>query len=175
MASDAIDALYAGPGVESLVLTLTDDDGGSEQASAGVIVVGNADSTAGSGWWKHQYSGKGKPHIDAATAGGYLEIVNAVSSLFSEDTVVATFADVHAVLSPTGGARRPRAIAELMIAWLQFASGAVPYDATVDTKNGAVPFLDLMFAAEETILDPTSTNGELQAVEKDLAKVRHAS
>jgi murein DD-endopeptidase MepM/ murein hydrolase activator NlpD len=175
MVHDMINAVYAAPGVQTLHLTLTDDDGGSDHAEGGVIVTGTADDTQGLGWWKHQYSGNGSPHIDAATAAGYLAIVNAVSSVFSEDTNAATAADVHAILSPTGGDRRQRAKAELMVAWLQFASGAVSWNATVPLKGSStVGFLDLMFAAENTILDATATKSQLQDVEQALARVRHA-
>jgi hypothetical protein len=173
-ASHSIDALYGAPGVETLSLTLTDDDGGSDVSSAGVIVTGNATQTEGSGWWKHQYSGVGAPHISEATALGYLEIVNAVSSVFSETTSTAILAQVHLVLSPTEGDRRARARAELMVAWLQFASGAVDHDATVPLDNGPTDFLVLMFAAEAVINNPVSTDTQLQATELDLAKVRHA-
>ena len=172
-ASDSIDAMYGAPGVETLSLTLTDDDGGSDVNSAGVIVTGNATQTEGSGWWKHQYSGVGTPHISAATAEGYLEIVNAVSSVFSETTTTATMAQVHAVLSPSEGDRRARARAELMVAWLQFASGSVAYDATVPLSSGPTDFLALMFAAEAVINNPASTDAQLLATELDLAKVRH--
>jgi murein DD-endopeptidase MepM/ murein hydrolase activator NlpD len=175
-ASDSIAAVYASPGVELLALTLSDDDGGEDAADAGVIVTGNADTTEGSGWWKHQYAGDGSAQIDAATAAGYLEIVNAVSSVFSEAVVAATAADVHGILSPTGSDWRPRARAELMVAWLQFASGAVATDATVPLGGGAAtPFLDLMADAEATVLNPAATNAALQAVAKDLERVRQAA
>lgn len=174
-ASDSIDAVYAAPGVEALTVTLSDDDGGSVNAGGNVIVTGTADSTEGSGWWKHQYSGSGAPQIDAALAAGYLEIVNAVSSVFSEQVLAATAADVHAILSPTAGNRRARAVAELMIAWLQFASGAVEHDSTVPLNGkNSIAFLDLMFQAEAVILNPAATNAQLQDVELRLARVRHA-
>jgi hypothetical protein len=95
--------------------------------------------------------------------------------VFSEDTPALTHADVHAILSPTAGDRRARAVAALMVAWLQFASGAVEWDATVPLGDGlSVAFLALMFEAEETILDPNATNEELGEIEQRLAKVRHA-
>lgn len=174
-ASDAIDAVYAAPGVEALTVTLTDDDGGSDNGGGNVIVTGTADTTEGSGWWKHQYSGAGSPHIDAAVAAGYLEIVNAVSSVFSEQVAAATVEDVHAILSPTEGDRRARAIAELMVAWLQFASGAVEHDNTVPLGGqDTIAFLDLMFQAEATILNPAAGDAQLHDVEQLLARVRHA-
>ena len=175
-ASDSIDAVYAEPGVDTLTVTLSDDDGGSDSDGGNVIVTGTAGATEGSGWWKHQYSGNGAPHIDEAIAAGYLEIVNAVSSVFSEQVVAATADDVHAILSPTGGDRRARAIAELMIAWLQFASGAVEHDNTVPLGGQeAIAFLDLMFQAEATILNPAASDAQLHEVERLLARVRHAT
>jgi hypothetical protein len=174
-ASDSIDAVYAGPGVEALSVTLSDDDGGSDSDGGNVIVTGGATTTEGSGWWKHQYSGNGAPHIDAGIAAGYLEIVNAVSSVFSEQVVAAAPADVHTILSPVGGNRRSQAVAELMIAWLQFASGAVEHDNTVPLGGqDTIPFLELMFQAEATISNPAASDAELHAVTQRLARVRHA-
>ena len=174
VADDAV-ALYAVPGVEALAVTVTDDDGGEGTADANVVVTGTAATTEGSGWWKHQYSGGGSPHIGAAEAAGYLEIVNAVSSVFSESVSAATSAEAHAILSPAGDDPAGRARAELMVAWLQFASGAVKWDATVPLNGGAtVGFLDLLFEAETVVLDVNATHAELLAIEQQLARVRHA-
>lgn len=170
-ASDSIEASYPSPGVGTLSVTLADDDGGSDNASANVIVTGNATRTEGQGWWKHQYSGKGKPHIPHATAQAYLNIVNAVSSIFSETTSATTFSQVHAILQPTGNNRRARARAELMLAWLQFASGAVEHNATIQLSSGPVDFLTLMTQSEAAIANPATTDSQLHAIEKDLAKV----
>jgi len=174
-ASHDIDAGYAVPGAELLSVTLTDDDGGADSADAGVLVTGTATNTESSGWWKHQYSGAGNPHIGGDTAEGYLEVVNAVSSVFSESSVAVTASDAHGILSPKGSDRRARATAALMLAWLQFASGAVSWDDSVPLAGGSsVEFLDLMFAAEATILDDGASNNALLAIEHDLERVRHA-
>jgi hypothetical protein len=174
-AADEIDTVSPEPGAQLLTLTLTDDDGGSDVADADVIVTGTADDAQSSGWWKHQYSGSGSPHIDEDTAMAYLDIVDAVSSVFSEQVSASSAADAHAVLSPTGGDPRDRATADLLLAWLQFASGAVAHDASVPLAGGdSVDYLELMFAAEETILDPFATAAEVMQVEHDLARVVHA-
>ena len=68
-----------------------------------------------------------------------------------------------------------RGRAELMVAWLQFASGPVAYDVTVPLISGPTDFLAPMFAAESVINSPASTDAQLQAAELGLAKVRHAS
>jgi len=174
-AADAIDAVYAAPGAEVLGLELRDDDGGSSQAEAGVIVTGTASKAEHSGWWKHQYAGVGSTQLDAATAGGYLEIVNAVSGVFSETVSLATAADAHAVLSPKSGDRRARARAALLIAWLQFASGAVSWDAVVPQGGGSsVGFLALMSASESAISAGATTAAQLLEVERRLGKVGKA-
>lgn len=173
-ADDAIDAVADSPGAQVLTLTLSDDDGGTDATDAEALVTGIADDARSSGWWKHQYSGSGAPHIDEATAVAYLDIVGAVSSVFSEDVVASTAPEAHDVLT-AGGDPRARATAELLIAWLQFASGAVEYDATVPLQAGAtVEYLELMFTAEEIILDPSATQSELRDLEKDLQRVVHA-
>jgi hypothetical protein len=171
-----VDTVFAGPGAEVLSLTLSDDDGGSDDAEAGVIVTGNATKTQGQGWWKKQYSGNGKPDITPATAAAYLEIANAVSSVFSEQVTCLTPADVQAVLTPDPNDWRGKATAQLLLAWLDFASGSVSWDATVPVGgNETVDFLDLMFEAESTILNPAATGNQLKDVEQKLAKVRQAS
>jgi len=172
--SDATDAVHATPGVDTVSVLLADDDGGTDQASADVLVTGNAEDTRSSGWWKHQYSGKGKPHVDADIAAGYLEVVNAASSVFSEATTLTT-EQVDAVLSPSPGDRRDKATAALLVAWLEFASGAVSHTAEVPLSGGdTVAYLDLMFAAEAAILDGTATDAELRDITHDLNRVRHA-
>lgn len=84
-------------------------------------------------------------------------------------------ADVHAVLSPVGQDRRVHARAALMAAWLQFASGAVDWDATIQLNGGPVAFLQLMSTAEAVINNPASTNAELHAVELDLQRLHPMS
>jgi hypothetical protein len=173
-AADSVDALFMEPGVEEARVTVSDDDAGSDQEAVGVIVLGTAERTRGSGWWQHEFSGAAAPHLDGDLAAAYLEIVAAVSSVFSEQTALATFADAHAALAPAGGDRRAGAEAALLLAWLHFASGAVPHDATVSLASGPTDFLVLMFAAEETILTPAATDSDLELVERELAKVRRA-
>ena len=174
-ASDDIDAVSAEPAAQLLSLTLSDDDGGSDAVDAGVIVTGTADEARSNGWWKHQYSGSGAPHVDPPIGQAYLDIVGAVSSVFGEQTDASTPAAAHSVLSPSAGAdARERATADLLRAWLHFASGAVAHDAVVPLDSGDADYLALMFAAEDLILDPTATRAELKEMERDLQRIMHA-
>jgi murein DD-endopeptidase MepM/ murein hydrolase activator NlpD len=175
-ASDSIEAMFEDAAFVALQLTLADDDGGANNVEGGAIVTGTADTTEGDGWWQHQYAGTGSPQLDSDTLLAYLAIVNAVSSVFSEAASAATLEEAHAILTPPGGDRRARARAALMVAWLQFASGAVAWDATVPLGGGsAMPFLDLMFQCEAVIKNPAATDAQLLDVEQGLAKVQHAS
>ena len=79
------------------------------------------------------------------------------------------------MLSPTGDDRRGRGRRRISCsAWLQFASGAVGHDSVVALQSGDTTFLELVFAAEEVILDPTATTADLLQVEHDLMRVVHA-
>jgi murein DD-endopeptidase MepM/ murein hydrolase activator NlpD len=174
-ATNDADVDFVLPGAYVIDVTVTDDDGGSDQESLGKVITGDAETTEGNGWWKHQYNGEGNLHVDDAVLHGYLDIVNAVSSVFSEATNVATLDDVHNVLSPDGDDRRVHAEADLMAAWLHFASGAVAWDASVPLEGGTtLAFLDVMLQIEATILDAGATDMELLEVELLAQRVRHA-
>ncbi|MEA2024497.1 MAG: PKD domain-containing protein [Actinomycetota bacterium] len=174
-AADNADVSFGLPGAYIIDVAVTDDDGGSEAESLGKIVTGDADTTEGNGWWKHQYSSGGNPQLEDAVLLGYLDIVNAVSSVFSEATDVDTLDAVHGTLSPSGDDRRVHAEADLMAAWLHFASGAVAWDAWVPLGDGAtMAFLDLMHQVETTILDGAATDGALLEAEHLAQRVRHA-
>ena len=95
--------------------------------------------------------------------------------MFSEATTVTTLDDVHMVLSPGGDDRRIHAEADLMAAWLHFASGAVAWDASVPLEGGAtLPFLDVMHQVEAIILDGAATDEALLEAELLAQRVRRA-
>lgn len=173
-ATDSNSSTYSTPGVINQGLVVADDDGGEVADAIGLIVTGDHTSTSGQGWWKHQYGGNGRPQITAEFAQGYLDIVNAVSSVFSESTSALTFAEAHQVMSPTGNDRRAHARSELLQAWLEFASGAVKWDSMVPGQGNqpSIGYLDLLFQAETLILDPTATDSQLHETEKALARVQ---
>lgn len=175
-ATDDTEASYASPGAYAIGLTVKDDDGGSAGGQLTQVVVGTADKTSGTGYWKQQYSGTGNPKLDQATLNGYLAIVNHVSSVFSEARPLATVADATAVLSPNGGDKRAVATSDLLAAWLHFASGAVPWNATVSLEgNQSSPFLTVMSEIESILLNPNSTNSDLVRASALAQKTMQAS
>jgi hypothetical protein len=160
-ANDAATVTLGIPGLELIQVTTNDDDGGSDTDSTAKLFTGDTDRTYGSGYWKHQYRGNGKLQVDEATLEGYLEIVDFVSRVFSEQTTATTSTAAAAVLSPGGGDKRAVATADLFVAWLHFASGAVSSDATVPIKGLQVPYLEVMNEIEAIVLDPIATRAHL--------------
>lgn len=174
-ASDAVTAGFGDAGVGFVSVTVADDDGGTTDASAGVIAIGTAEATFGQGWWMHQFSGGGQPHVDPPVSAGYLDVVSAVSGVFDETYAAGTPAGAASLLTPPHDGWQDRAVAELLTAWLHFASGAVPWDAEITLDGVSLPFLELMEDAEQAITSPTTTDDELRRVVQDLAAVRHAA
>lgn len=174
-ASDAVTAAFADAGVGYVAVTVADDEGAAADASAGVIATGTADAAYGQGWWRHQFSGSGRPHVDPAVAAGYLGVVAAVSGVFDETHAAGTPAEAAAVLASPHDGWEQRAVAELLAAWLHFAGGGVSYDAEITVDGVPVAFLDLMGGAEQAISSPTTTDDELRRVVHDLSRVRHAA
>lgn len=175
LAADSSDIALADPGVSSIDVTVDDDDGANDSESFPVIVTGTAEMTEGMGWWHHHYSGNGMQQMDETTLQAYLDIVNAVSSVFSESTSLANSADAVAVLTQGGSDPLDRALTDLLTAWLHFASGAVAVDAEVQLMGlETLPFLAAMFEIEAIVSNPAATRSELQYAEDLARRVRHA-
>lgn len=174
-ASDETAIEFADEGVETVRVVVTDDDAAVTDASARVIVTGVADSAFGPAWWTHEFAGAAGAVVPPATAESYLDIVVAVSSVFSEREPAATPAQALAVLSAPPEGERARARAELLCAWLHFASGAIAWDAAVTVASGAeVGYLQLMADAEAAIATASTDDEELRAVREDLRGLRTA-
>ena len=101
---DSADVTFGAPGVYTVFVSIADDDGGSTSDSLTKVVTDDCDCTEGKGFWKHEYSDKGKPHTDEASREAYLDIVNFASGVFDEGVPLTTFAEAHLILSGKGGA-----------------------------------------------------------------------
>lgn len=151
----------------------SDDDGGSAEDQANVLITGIADRTRPDGWWYSQYSaaakGSLKKDFDEQTLLCYLEIARFGSTLFDEDVPLSTFAEAAAILQggPTAAHHLER---ELLAAWLNFANGAVGYDQiVVDASGDHVPdttFGAAVLMAEMVSMDPGATDADLRAQER---------
>ena len=175
-AADSIDAVYAAPGVEALSVILSDDDGGSDSDGGNVIVTGRRDHDGGLGLVEASVLGQRfTAHRRSRRRRVPRDRQRGVERVFRAGAWQPRLAMCTRFSRRPGGDRRAQAIAELMIAWLQFASGAVEHDNTVPLGgHDTIPFLELMFQAEATISNPAASDADLHAVTQRLARVRHA-
>lgn len=160
------------PGIGRVRAAVADDDGGSADASATVLVTGTEVDPRSRSRWIQELTDARAGGVAGAAAGAYLEVVAAASGLFSESQPVATAAEAVAVLSPRVDDARIQARAELLTAWLQFASGAVSWDADVSTGPGAPrEFGQLVSEAEAAIASPSTSDQVLRDIRADLSRV----
>ena len=153
-----------------IVFSAEDDDGGTGDDSAQVIIVGNADDVRTRGYWHHQFRQKGKVDFTVEELNCYLEIVNYVSTVFDEEVPLSSLADAQEVLKANAKAMRDQLDAQLLAALLNFANGSVEWDQLIDTDGDSVgdtPFSDVISQAETVRNNPASTRAELQE-QKDL-------
>nr|BFF11003.1 hypothetical protein GCM10025699_23060 [Microbacterium flavescens] len=171
-AEDTADHTFAAPGVETVRVAVTDDDGRITDASTAVVVTGSAPTARPTTWWIREYAGLDPSVRVPAVSAAYLDIVQAVSTVFSELEPVTTPAEVVDVLAARDGDARAQARAGLLHAWLVFAAGAVSPAATVTLSSGGeTSFLGLMADAETVVSSAGSTDAELAAVLDDLRRV----
>ncbi|HKJ57145.1 MAG TPA: M36 family metallopeptidase [Nitriliruptoraceae bacterium] len=133
-----------------LTVTVADDDGGSDQDSAVVVVTGNAEVSKGHGWWLNVYRPKPpQPFTDAELA-CYLAIVNHFSLVFNGlDRPAATVV----LNNPAKKQAETQFDQQALAAWLNFANGSISLDTMVDVDGDGVvdkPFGDAMLQAEVT-------------------------
>jgi hypothetical protein len=144
-----------------------DDDLGHGEDDTDVVIVGNAQLIRSAGYWYHQYRGNGRIFFTAEELQCYLDIVNHLSSLYSEAVDADSRLDARNVLNPahSGGNIRVQLDRQLLALWLNFANGAIDYDTLVDTDFDDVPdtpLLDVLCAAEAARLNPATPASVLE-------------
>lgn len=145
-----------------------DDDGDSGEDHASILVTQTGGDRRSDGYWQHQLRGNGSV-LDPAVVDCYLAIVARVSSVFSEKRSVATAASAFDVvnLAQNGGSEIEKLDRELLVAWLNFASGSIGYSQSVDTNTDGVPdapFNEVMRAAETLRGDPSASSKALKGM-----------
>ncbi|WP_448002736.1 PKD domain-containing protein [Agromyces bauzanensis] len=175
--SAADDHVFAEACVYTSALDVADDDGGTDDGSLNVVIVGNNHPNRPHGYWKQQHRfhafGTGPTSdFDADTLDCYLLIAAYMSRVFDERTSAATFAQAYDVLDTSATSDTYELFdQQLLAAWLNFANGAIEWDRPVDTdrdRRADTPFLDAMVSAESLRIDPDSTRQELDAMKKIL-------
>jgi hypothetical protein len=129
--TDRQDHAFAKACVYEIAFLAEDDDGGQGDDEAHVIIVGNADRTRSAGYWQHQYRGNGSTDLNQETLECYLAIVDYVSTVFNAARDASTIDKAHDVLflQQNGGSAAEQFDRELLTVWLNFANGALEYNA----------------------------------------------
>lgn len=142
-----------------------DDDGGmSPTDTVKVLIVGTTPKGQSDGWWQKQYGRNGKPAFDDQTLNCYLQIDAFVSNTFNEKRDASTIAKAFDVLKMGGGTTKLDQLdRDLIVAWLNFANGAVGYNEVVDAKGTPRPFSAAMATAEAVRNNPASTAKQIDA------------
>lgn len=141
-----------------LVVTSVDDDGGSGDDSATVLVVGNADQSRGSGYWLNQYRTKPPNHFTDAELACMLAIVNYLSMVFDGVDRAGAAELFH---DPAKNDAEIQFDQQALAAWLNFANGSISLDSPVDTDGDGIDdttFGDAMLLAETTRLGGTQAD-----------------
>ncbi len=162
---------YTDGGIYTITVTVIDDDQGSASDELPKLVTGDGVCAYSQGFWRHQFTGRGRQHFDTLELQTFLDLVNFASGVFSEQTAASIPSEAQAVFSP-GGSRLDRATAQALAAWLNWASGGVGWTESIDTDGdtvGDTPFSLLIAMVEAILLDPDATPAELELA-KDLAE-----
>ena len=98
-AGDSTTVDFALPGVHTVVVSVTDDDGDSDGDELIKLVTDDCDCAKTIGFWRHQFRGRGNQQIDDVTLAAYLGVVNFASAVFSEQVAALTLTDANATQS----------------------------------------------------------------------------
>lgn len=151
--------------LHSVGFMAVDDDGGVGEDHVPVIVTEVGNRARSEGYWQHQLLSRGRTDFAPATLACYLSIVAHMSAVFGEERDISTLESAHDVLflGRNAGSAAEQLDRELLVAWLNFASGAMGYWQELDTKGGGVTlFAEVMAHAEEVRLDPSATARQLK-------------
>ncbi|MCB0176188.1 MAG: hypothetical protein KDJ97_37160 [Anaerolineae bacterium] len=168
-ANDTANVTFDEPGVHTIGVDVTDDDGGTNSDSLPKVVTDNQECTRSQGFWKKQFSDKGKRQVDDAALAAYLDIANFASAIFSEQMPANTVVEARQVMDVSGPGLRNNAQAQLLAAWMNFAQGAVGWDQSINVDGGDSPFYQVMSEAETILLDGNASQDQLERA-KDLAE-----
>jgi len=147
--------------------------------AAGLIPApGGATSPESSGYWKHQYSGKGN-RKEASSLPGYMNNIEIYSDVFKTDLAGSVASDLAfgttCLCVPDNSDMRDKARKELFALWLNIVSQKLNYYAPIAYDIGAVTttattVAQAMDEIEATILNANATLQQLENA-KDMAEI----
>ncbi|MCW2928975.1 MAG: repeat protein [Thermoleophilia bacterium] len=156
---------FAQPGVFEVRVDATDDEAGTDAVTAAVLIADNGTTRRSIGWFKQQYSLQGNRVLTQTQLDGYLAFTRAGSRVFEELTPLQGTAQASAALAPPNTARQ-LCTADLLAAWLNVASGAVPYGSTLAAKQQTTTrrtVADALREIETVLRTPGATDAQLNA------------
>lgn len=176
-AEDNAQTTFEKPGVYEIGVVVEDDDGDSAEVSVIKLIVGQFLCPQSQGFWKHQVSAKGKPHVDESTLLSYLEMIAWASSYFGDKESLESLDDARDVMEIKGPGMRSKAEAQLLAAWLNFTSGSIGWEEIIDTDADGeldMPFYEIVQRVETILLLEQPTHDE-RVKAKDLAEAVNKS
>ena len=159
---------FSGACTYQVLFRAVDDDDAAGEDRVPVVVAGASGNRGRmEGYWQHQLGRNGNTDFDDATLECYLAIATSMSSVFGEVRNLESVAQGYDVLFMQHNKGDPleQFDRELLVLWLNFAHGAIDYDASVDTNDDNVadtPFADVMAAAESARRNPAATAQQIR-------------
>jgi Tol biopolymer transport system component len=167
--TDETTIVFDEPGWHKFTLSVSDDDGGTVTRKVKVFVIQDAPCAQGLGYWKHQLSKYNRRYnrnfIQEAKLKTYLGIINAYSSIFSEEVSLKTLDRAYDVLRFEDSSLRSKANAHLLTAWFNFAQASIKWNDSIDWDGDGVidgTFAELIKQAENILLDSRATHAEIE-------------
>lgn len=153
-------------------LRVSDDDGGSVTQDFPTVVVGTATSVRTAAWWNDVMRQPRLGDVPVFVCQG--RVIHHLSKIFAEVRGTLTLPAMQGILSSTPRDVAARLDRELLAIWLNFAAGALGWDALVDTSGDGradTRLSDAIAAAESVRANPRATAADLQAQTDKLRNV----
>ncbi len=151
-----------------VTLKAVDDDQAAGQDMLPVLVTGDVANRARlEGYWQNEFGRMGHRDFDDAGLECYLAIVNHFSAVAGEVWHSPDIQQAWSILwmQQNGGSPLAQFDRDLLVAWLNFAHGAIGYAEAVDANGDGkpdTPFAEAMRAAESVRLDGSATASQIR-------------
>ena len=145
-----------------------DDDGGDNADTVTVIVRGDSKQVRSAGYWYQQVrsKAKGSKKLSDETMDCYRQIVNHISSTFSETRSLADRAEAEQILAGSAASKSSarKLDRQLLAAWFNYVNGSIELDDIVDVngdRSGDISVAQLFVEAESVRNDPDAGSDDL--------------
>lgn len=151
-----------------ITFSSVDDDAAVSAAQALLLITDVGRAARMEGFWQHQLSRRGGNLLEPPVIDCLLASVGHVSTVFNEVRDASTTAAAFDVVNVrnNSGSEVEQFDRELLVVWLNFASGAVGYLQAVDTNQDGVadtPLHEILLSAETARRDASTGARTLRA------------